>query len=118
MGFYLLNDAYREWVEQLTYSQYNLFLHKRYCNEIEVILAIFLFLLTLFIFVYIADEIVLEKETGFDHVILQAIAPLHSPGATSVMTFFTFFGSHYFLFPAYVVLIVALWIRKNAEDCH
>jgi undecaprenyl-diphosphatase len=83
---------------------------------LRIILAIFLFLLTLFIFVYIADEIVLEKETGFDQAVLQAIAPMHSPGATSVMTFFTFFGSHYFLFPAYVVLIVALWIRKNKRS--
>ncbi len=62
---------------------------------------------------YIADEIVLEKETGFDQTIVQAITPLHSPGATTVMTDFTFFGSHLFLFPAYVMLIMVLWIKKN-----
>jgi undecaprenyl-diphosphatase len=80
---------------------------------LRIILAIFLFLLTLFVFVYIADEIVLEKESGFDQTILQAIAPMHSPGATSAMTLFTFFGSHYFLFPAYIILIAGLWIKKK-----
>ena len=29
------------------------------------------------------------------------------------MTFFTFFGSSAFLFPAYVLLIVVLWLKKN-----
>ena len=79
----------------------------------RIILAIFLFLLTLFVFVYIADEIVLEKETGFDQTIIHAIGPLHGARATPVMEFFTFFGSHYFLFPAYIVLIVGLWIKKK-----
>src|SRR5674476_1265004 len=71
---------------------------------VRIILAIFLFLLTLFVFVYIANEIVLEKETGFDTAIIHSISSLDSPGATSVMIFFTFFGSHIFLFPAYIVL--------------
>ncbi len=81
----------------------------------RIILAIFLFLLTLFIFVYIADEIVLEKETGFDLTIVNAITPFHSSTATSVMTVITFFGSHLFLFPAYIALIIFFWIKKNKK---
>jgi len=80
---------------------------------VRIILAIFLFLLTLFVFVYIANEIVLEKETGFDIAIIHSISSLDSPGTTSIMVLFTFFGSHFFLFPAYVVLIIGLWIKKN-----
>ena len=62
---------------------------------------------------YIADEIVLEKETHFDEAIVSAITPYHSPGATTSMTVFTFFGSHLFLFPAYLILIFILWVKKN-----
>lgn len=81
----------------------------------RIIFAIFLFLLTLFVFVYIADEIVLENETNFDQTIVTAISSYHSPTATSVLTFFTFFGSSAFLFPAYVVLVIYYWIRKNKK---
>jgi undecaprenyl-diphosphatase len=80
---------------------------------LRIILAIFFFLLTLFVFVYIADEIVLEKETAFDQTIENVITPFHSSAATSVMTVFTFFGSHLFLFPAYMILIFILWVKKN-----
>ena len=81
----------------------------------RIILAILLFLLTLFVFVYIADEIVLENETNFDQMFVTAIAGYHSSTATSVMTFLTFFGSHTFLLPAYVLLIIYYWIRKNKK---
>lgn len=70
------------------------------------ILALLLFIATLIIFVSIADEIVLEHENAFDQTISNAIKPWVSPFATSLMKFFTFFGSHLFLFPAYVVLIM------------
>ena len=62
---------------------------------------------------YIADEIVLEKETIFDQTIMRLISSIHSAQLTSVMIFLTFFGSHTFLFPAYLVLIVILLIKKN-----
>lgn len=79
----------------------------------KIILAILLFLLTLFVFVYIADEIVLENETQFDQAITTDIAPYQSPDATTAMQIFTFFGSQLFLLPAYVLLILYYWIRKN-----
>jgi len=65
--------------------------------------------------VYIADEIVLEKETIFDQTIMRSISSIHSAQLTSVMIFLTFFGSHTFLFPAYLVLIVILLIKKNTR---
>ena len=72
---------------------------------IRFIIALALFLVTLFVFVSITDEIVLENENGFDQYISKAILPFVSPFATSVMKSFTFFGSEMFLFPAYLVLI-------------
>lgn len=79
----------------------------------KIVLAILLFLLTLFVFVYIADEIVLENETRFDQMITADIVPYQSPGATTAMKIFTFFGSQFFLLPAYLLLILYYWIRKN-----
>lgn len=64
-------------------------------------------------FVYIADEIVLEKQTVFDQTIYTAISPLHTALSTRVMTGFTFFGSHLFLFPAYIILIAVLWLKSK-----
>ncbi len=81
----------------------------------RIILAIFLFLLTLFIFVYIADEIVLEHETHFDQNILTLISPFHSQGVSKAMEVFTFFGSSAFLFPAYILLIIFFLIKKNKQ---
>ena len=77
------------------------------------IFALVLFLVVLFIFVAITDEIVLEHETGFDQNIFKAILSLESPFATRLMERITFFGSSNFLFPAYLALIVYYLFRKN-----
>ena len=77
------------------------------------ILALLLFVVILFVFVAITDEIVLEHENRFDQNISQAISSLVSPFATKLMEVFTFFGSQVFLFPAYSVLIVYYLYRKN-----
>jgi undecaprenyl-diphosphatase len=82
---------------------------------VKIIVAILLFLLTLFVFVYIADEIVLEHETGFDQAIMGAISNYHSDTLTSVMKIFTFFGSQFFLLPAYVILIGYYLIKKRTR---
>lgn len=82
---------------------------------LRLIIALVLFLATLFVFVSITDEIVLEKENGFDQAISASIAPLVSPVTTSLMKLFTFFGSEMFLFPAYVVLIIYFIFRKKSR---
>jgi undecaprenyl-diphosphatase len=82
---------------------------------IRFIIALALFLATLFVFVSITDEIVLENENGFDQYISKAILPFVSPFATSVMKSFTFFGSEMFLFPAYLVLIIFYIFRKKSR---
>ncbi|MEO6636660.1 MAG: phosphatase PAP2 family protein [Ginsengibacter sp.] len=76
-------------------------------------MAIVLFLITLFVFVSIADEIVLEHENGFDASISNAILSLDSPVATKIFKTITFFGSSSFLFPAYSVIILYYLFRKK-----
>jgi undecaprenyl-diphosphatase len=79
------------------------------------ILALVLFLVTLFVFVAIADEIVIEHETGFDQAISRAILSIESPFATRLMEVVTFFGSSAFLLPAYVVMIIFYLSRKKTK---
>jgi undecaprenyl-diphosphatase len=79
------------------------------------ILALILFLVILFVFVAIIDEIVLGHENGFDQNISRAISLLVSPFATQLMEVVTFFGSTTFLFPAYLALILYYLFRKNIK---
>ena len=75
-----------------------------------------IFLLALLVFSVIANEIVFENETGFDRLVFQRLAAITSPAMTSVMVFITFFGSSYFLLPAYILLILYfLLFRKNTR---
>lgn len=69
------------------------------------------FLLVLF---FLTNEIVLENESGFDNAVFQFLNRFRSPGITSVLIFFTFFGSINFLLPAYIVLsLYYILFRKN-----
>jgi undecaprenyl-diphosphatase len=79
------------------------------------ILALVLFLITLFVFVAITDEIVLDHKYGFDQNIFNAISSLVSPFTTRLMETVTFFGSSNFLFPAYLVLIIFYLSRGNIK---
>jgi undecaprenyl-diphosphatase len=94
---------------------------KKRMGEISVkaLLTSLLFLAALFIFAFIADEVVLENEDLFDSRVFYFFKSHTGPQFTQVMKSITFFGSSYFLFPAYVVLIGWLLIkhqRQNAID--
>jgi membrane-associated phospholipid phosphatase len=77
------------------------------------ILALVLFIVVLFVFVGITDEIVLEHNNVFDQHVSNAIGSLVSPLTTRLMLVVTFFGSANFLLPAYLVLIVYYLLRKK-----
>jgi len=72
----------------------------------KIILAILLFAVTFFLFVYIADMVVVKNDTTFDSSIQTYVNAHESGGTTTFMEAITFFGSHRFLIPAYLVLIV------------
>jgi undecaprenyl-diphosphatase len=73
----------------------------------RLLIEIGLFFVSLIVFVYILDEIVLENEQKLDLWGWRAVAPLRSPGMTRFMQTITYMGSWYFLLPAYLLLI--LW---------
>jgi len=81
----------------------------------RLIFALALFLVTLFLFVAIADEIVVKNKGDFDKDISDYIISLVSPGFTSIMQGITFFGSSTFLFPAYILLILFYILTKKSR---
>ena len=79
-----------------------------------LVIAIILFLATVFIFWRITDEIVLEKEGGFDNVVFKMLSQYTNPATTHIMLLFTFFGSTKFLLPAYILLAgFFLFYKRN-----
>ncbi|MEO8961962.1 MAG: phosphatase PAP2 family protein [Ginsengibacter sp.] len=80
----------------------------------KIILAILLFVVTFFAFAYIADVVVIDKNYAID-IYLQSFVEAHrSPAATWLFNGITFFGSHSFLIPAYLILI-AIYLNKKRK---
>lgn len=75
--------------------------------------VIVFFLLILFLFWRITDEIVLEQETTFDTDIHQFLAAYTTPATTKVMLLLTFLGSREFLLPAYTLLAAFFLFYKR-----
>jgi undecaprenyl-diphosphatase len=73
------------------------------------------FLLCLFLFATIADEMVLENENGFDRLAFQYLARMITASTTRIMLVITFFGSTNFLLPAYILLIGYFLIFKSTR---
>ncbi len=75
-----------------------------------------IFLLALILFGFIADEMVLENENHLDQVVFDQLRQITNPGMTSVMVAITFFGSSYFLLPAYTLLVAFyLFVKKDRK---
>jgi undecaprenyl-diphosphatase len=83
---------------------------------ISLLLAAVLFLIALFVFSFVAHEVVFEREDLFDSRVFGFFKKHLSPGEISVLHFITFFGSHWFLFPAYTILIIVYLARKHTQD--
>src|SRR5690242_6621035 len=71
----------------------------------RLLIEIGLFLVSLFFFVYIIREVVLNNKQTLDNWGWNIVAPIRSPQMTSFMETITYMGSWYFLIPAYLVLI-------------
>ncbi|HSZ31792.1 MAG TPA: phosphatase PAP2 family protein [Puia sp.] len=71
----------------------------------EFLIASALLLLSIGLFSFIADEIVIENKNSFDFRIFRWFAHYTSASNTKIALFFTFFGSPYFMIPAYLVIM-------------
>src|SRR5690348_1005610 len=72
-----------------------------------------LFLLFLFVFIIIANEMVLDNENQLDTIIFDQLDRITNPSLTRLMEFITVFGSRYFLLPAYFLLIAYFLVFKK-----
>jgi membrane-associated phospholipid phosphatase len=84
--------------------------------SVRLIIVLALFVIALAGFSIIGDEAVLENETGFDKFAFHKLAAITSPTLTQIMTYITFFGSSYFLLPAYILVTAYyLLLKKNTK---
>ncbi|MCD6013145.1 MAG: phosphatase family protein [Flavipsychrobacter sp.] len=81
--------------------------------SVKVLVISALFLVSLYGFILIVHEAVLKDEQTFDDKVFDFFAAHSSPRFIQVMRYFTFFGSHTFLIPAYLVVISFYLFRKK-----
>ena len=81
--------------------------------SLKLVVVAGLFLGSLFLFIFIADEAVLEKEDVFDQKVHHLIYQHTTPRLVESMRAATFLGSSYFLFPAYCIVIGTLLAKKK-----
>src|SRR5690242_3013577 len=85
--------------------------------SLEVLLVAGLFLLSLFVFAYLAHEVVQENEKAFDDKVSKYFMSFSNAHVITVMKFFTFFGTIQFLIPAYILLIIYFYTKKQYRYC-
>ena len=85
--------------------------------SLEVLLVAGLFFLSVFVFAYLAHEVVLENEKAFDDRVSNYFISFANDDVVSVMKFFTFFGTIQFLIPAYLLLILYFYLKKRYRYC-
>ncbi len=84
--------------------------------SLRVALVSLIFIISLLIFGLIASEMVLENENGLDKLAFQKLGSITNPQMTHLMVMITFFGSSYFLMPAYLILIFYfLFLKKERK---
>ena len=82
--------------------------------SVEMIVVLVVFVLSLITFIAITRYIFVLKEERFDRQVFQMLESTVSDRNNDIMLFFTFLGTHLFLIPASLLLIVFfLFIRKH-----
>ncbi|MEO6253835.1 MAG: phosphatase PAP2 family protein [Ferruginibacter sp.] len=82
--------------------------------SVQLFLVFIAFSVSLGLLIMIVREIFYEKENNIDNKVFDLLQPHVSDINTSIIQFFTFFGSQQFLVPAWLLfLIYYFFIRKN-----
>ena len=84
--------------------------------ELKTFLVSLLFIISIFVFGYIAHEIVGENETVFDEKAFHFVAGFNSPGFITINRILTFFGASYFSISAYIILLTILFLSGRKTD--
>src|SRR6266542_3868349 len=83
---------------------------------IDMLLVSVLFIVAFVVFGYLAHEIVGEQDNVFDEKVFSFFNEHTTAGLVSLMHVLTFFGNQYFIFPAYVLLVGFLFIKRRRVD--
>jgi len=82
--------------------------------SVEVIIILIIFIVSVFAFVFITRNVFVLRNEVFDHKVFVALEPFVSGPRNNIVLFFTFLGSHIFLIPANVMLIIYfLFVKKH-----
>ena len=81
----------------------------------ELIILLFVFTISLFSFLFIAYRVFYLDKTGADEKAFAFAHSLVSNSMTDTMEVITFFGSHYFLIPANVLLCIYFLVKKRGR---
>ena len=84
--------------------------------EIKTLIVSLLFIVAVFVFGFLAHEVVGEDETHFDARAFHFFGSFSSPQFISLNKILTIFGATYFIIPAYIVLIIFLWFIHRRSD--
>lgn len=81
---------------------------------IEMVIVTALFYLALVGFVYLVRRVFIVRDNEFDQTVYHFLGQYVNETTNSIMLFFTYLGTHYFLIPANLVLVIYfLFIRKH-----
>jgi membrane-associated phospholipid phosphatase len=81
----------------------------------EMLIALVIFAASLVTFIVIAYRVFALDKTGADQAASAFAKSLVSDATTSIMRGFSFFGSHYFLIPANILLIIIFLFRRKSR---
>jgi undecaprenyl-diphosphatase len=92
--------------------------HKKIIKEVsfKTLLVSSLFFVAIFIFAFLAHEIVGEKEDMFDTKVFNFLKAHTTAPLVKLMNGLSFFGNHFFLIPAYILLVTVLFLRHRRSD--
>ncbi|RXK81190.1 phosphatase PAP2 family protein [Filimonas effusa] len=81
----------------------------------DLLVAAVLCLFSFLVFAFLANEVFAGKAPAFDEAAFRFFDAFETPGNTRLTLIITFFGSGYFLFPFYIVLIIYLLTKGRKK---
>ena len=92
--------------------------HRKLIKEIsfKTLLVSSLFFAAIFVFAFLAHEVVGEKEDMFDTKVFNFLKAHTTAPLVKLMNGLTFFGNHYFLIPAYILMVTILFFKHRRSD--
>jgi len=84
--------------------------------SLKTILIASSFLVSIFVFAFLAHEVVGEREDLFDTKVFHFLNANTTAPLIKIMEALSFFGSHYFLIPAYILIVTFLFFKHKRTD--